>query len=457
MFQMVKYHPISLGALLAVFSLGMLPCNTHALDLIGALKLAEQNDPRFAALQARQAANKLESRVARSALLPQVGVKAGLSQVNTQQEPFAIPGTVFRIGGNSEFKQQDMSVSVVQPLFNLQAFRQYEAAQVNQSKEEQLLDEQLQGLMLDVTDRYLALIRAQELADLAQSREKLLEGRLRDAKERQKVGMLRKLDVMEIEAQRALASSDRLTAQANTQSAFNRLEALIGQSPDKLMQLKRDQDLAVPVPQDPKLWGKLAVRRSQALQAARFNLEALGKQRAAVDAEYLPQLNLVASVSKTDLSGGDGNSTAALLSNGRRDILGVEMRWDLFSGGRTHARAAQSAQLETAARRSLEAQEKNLLVEVSTLHDRIRTKVDQVQANVQLVAATQRNLEAIETGYKLGTHSITDVLNAETKLYAARNDLQTAKYDYLSSSLQLFAKAGMLSKPVIARFNAQLQ
>lgn len=428
-----------------------------ALDLIEAVKLAEKNDARFAALEARKSANQFEGQIARSALLPQVGFKAGVNQVNTRQDPYTIPNTSLKLGGNSDYQQQDLSLSVVQPLFNLQVFRQYEAGLLNQSKEEQLLDEQIQKLILDVSEKYLSVIRTQGLAELAASREKLLDTRLREAQEKRKVGLTRKLDVMEIEAQKALATSDRLSAQSNATLAKSQLESLLGQAADGLLQLKNESKLAVPLPQDPKMWAKLAIKRSQAMKAAKLNAEALGKQRQSIESEYLPQLNLIGSVSKSDISGGDSNPAASILSGGRRDTLGVEMRWDVFSGGRTKAKAAQAGQLEVAAQKNLEAQEKALGVEVMGLHERVHTKVNQVQANAQLVQATQKNLEAIETGYKLGTHTITDVLNAETKLFSARTDLESAKYEYLTGSLQLFAKAGMLSKPVIARFNAQLQ
>lgn len=67
-----------------------------------------------------------------------------------------------------------------------------------------------------------------------------------------------------------------------------------------------------------------------------------------------------------------------------------------------------------------------------------------------------QTFNALETGYQVGTHSIIDLMTAETRLDAARRDYAAIRYDYVIDTLRLHAAAGIIGEDVIERYNGWL-
>lgn len=205
------------------------------------------------------------------------------------------------------------------------------------------------------------------------------------------------------------------------------------------------------VPIDQESWKTLAKQRSPSLLASRLDIEVAEKERATVQAEYLPQVNAVASLSKRDVSGED--NLAISLNSGRTEQVGVELRWELFGGGRTTNRAKQLAQRNEALREDFRASEINLSNRVGNLFATTQNDAQRIKANRSAVASATASRNAIEVGYKLGTHSILELLAAENRLQSARQELDDAYFDYLQNSLNLHASSGVLYYSILARYS----
>ena len=62
-------------------------------------------------------------------------------------------------------------------------------------------------------------------------------------------------------------------------------------------------------------------------------------------------------------------------------------------------------------------------------------------------------MDATETGYKVGTRNIVDVLNAQQALYQAQYQYASARYQYIRDTLQLKQTVGSLSPDDIYDLN----
>ena len=89
-------------------------------------------------------------------------------------------------------------------------------------------------------------------------------------------------------------------------------------------------------------------------------------------------------------------------------------------------------------------------------HLQVLTNTARVNARNQSITSATSALEATQAGYEAGTRNIVDVLIAQRSLYQARRDYANARYDYISSLLQLKEVAGQLSPEDIYQLNAWL-
>ena len=77
-------------------------------------------------------------------------------------------------------------------------------------------------------------------------------------------------------------------------------------------------------------------------------------------------------------------------------------------------------------------------------YDGVLAGISRVKALGQAVKSSQTALEASEAGYRVGTRTSVDVLDAQRELYAARRDYARARYDYLINLLRLKQSTGQL-------------
>lgn len=427
---------------------------TQAMDLQEVLRLAEQRDPAFAAVRAARGAAEKTTDIARAALLPQVVVSGGISSNTLNQDKLVLVNNLPAVGGNTSYDTTEWSARLTQPVFNWTAFHQYEASRAQRSRDESRADEQYQQLTLKVAEAYFNVLRAQAAVDLARSREATLNKKLEDAKARLEVGLIPQLDVLEAEAQRDAAQSQRLGSEDQLNTASEALSTLIGQPIGTLARLRDTLPVLPPQPADINAWGRLSVQRNPSLQSARHDLAASESGLTALKGGYLPQVNFFASHS--DRSNSGSNSPSVTLNSGLTDVFGLEARWEVFSGGRTRASTRQAELQSEVLRQNLLSAEQQTANQTRSLYMTVRTDVSRLQASRRAVSSAAQTFNAIEAGYEVGTHNIIDLMTAETRLDAARRDYAAIRYDYVIDALRLHATAGIIGEDVIARYNGWL-
>ena len=79
-----------------------------------------------------------------------------------------------------------------------------------------------------------------------------------------------------------------------------------------------------------------------------------------------------------------------------------------------------------------------------------------MKALSQALVSNQSALEATELGYRVGTRTSVDVLDAERELFRAKRNLATARYDYVLNVLRLEQASGQLAEDDLSRVNGWL-
>jgi outer membrane protein len=435
----------------ATLALLCLPYTAQALTLLDAVKLAELKDPAYLSIKANLAAAKLGPDVARADLLPKISVSATVSSNRLQQDRTDLNGGLISLGGTTDYDSSDLIARITQPLFDLSAYRQYQSSLIQKARDETLAVDKLQNFRMQVVTAYIDVLRAEAELKLAQGRETTLKKRLEDAQLRLKLGMQAKLDVLETQAQFDQVKSQRIAANNIFDTKKNILASKVGIQQIELPPLKNNLPLIPFVPIDQSKWKALAKKRSPSLLASKLDIEIAEKDKSTIEAGYLPQLNIVASVGQRDVSGGD--NLAINLNNGRTEQVGVELRWELFGGGKTTNRSKQLALRNNALREDYHTREIEIDNRVGTLFLTIQNDAERVQANRSSVASAVASRNAIEAGYKLGTHSVIELSTAENRLQVAQQDRDRAYFDYIQNSLNLHATAGVLYYSILARYD----
>jgi outer membrane protein len=79
--------------------------------------------------------------------------------------------------------------------------------------------------------------------------------------------------------------------------------------------------------------------------------------------------------------------------------------------------------------------------------------VARVKARLRAIRSTESALEAIQTGYEVGTRNIVDVLEAQQRLFLSQFDYADSRYRYVLGLLELKQAAGTLTPTDIQEVN----
>jgi outer membrane protein len=118
-------------------------------------------------------------------------------------------------------------------------------------------------------------------------------------------------------------------------------------------------------------------------------------------------------------------------------------------------RQAQKQFLE--AQQRLEQQSRSTARETRDAYLGVNLSISRVNALRQALVSNQSALEATELGYRVGTRTSVDVLDAERELFRAKRDLATARYEYVLNVLRLEMASGQLTQDDLARANGWLE
>lgn len=373
--------------------------------------------------------------LARSALLPQlsVGADAGLGYIDTDQ-------------GDDSYEDTGLSLRASQTLFNRANAALVDQARLGVEGAEAEYLAAAQALILRVANAYFDVLRAQADVEFSQSELQAIGRQREQAERRFDVGLVPVTDVRTAQAQYDLAVAQEIAASNRLSTAREALRVISGVDAELLAPLADDLPLASPDPADIDAWVELA--REQ-------NLELVGARLAAESADVQVVVERGARYPTVELVGTGSTSTTTQL--GREDAtvaeLGLEIRLPLYTGGRIGAQVSQARAQAGAAEAQLTGVERAATQQARDGYRGVQASISRVRALRQALVSTQQSADATEAGFRAGTRTSIDVLQALRDVFRARSDYAGARYDYLLNLLNLKAAAGTLEEGDLAAIN----
>jgi NodT family efflux transporter outer membrane factor (OMF) lipoprotein len=322
----------------------------------------------------------------------------------------------------------------------------YEAA-VGQARAAEV-EAQAARLMLasNIARTYVSLAQAHDALAVAGREGERNGGLLKLGKQRVAAGLDNHMQLRQAESGIAAARQQAQAAQQQIDALRNALAALLGQGPDRGLQITAPQLLEAPAPRVPNVLPSELLGHRPDVVAARWQVEAAARGIDATQATFKPSVNLSAIVGLAAPNLGDLFGSDALLGFG-----GPALSLPIFDGERLRANLAKSnADYDLAVanyNQSLVA----ALREVADAVQSARALDAQVASATQARDAAAQAHDLARTRYRAGLGTQLDVLAAQRPLlqldqqlallraqrYAAAIDLDRA----LGGGLQLQAPA----------------
>lgn len=435
----VMRHLLAIGVLLACAA------PAAAENLMDVYRQAQLRDPLWAAARANYAANVERLPQGRALLRPTLNLSASTTETTSQKVKTPTINTTF------EYRTETYSLQLTQPIYRKQNFAGYTQGEALAAQAEFDLDNARQDLILRVTQTYLAVLSAQDVADFARAEKAAIERLLALAKRNFSVGNATLVDVHEAQAAFDLAAAQEIAAVNDLEIKREALRFLTGAPAAILAALARPIELVGPQPADMEKWAEESREHPQ-VKSQEQTLESARQEIEKNIGGHYPTLDLTATRSYSDAGGG----TQGFPVESTTDQIGLVLQLPLYQGGAISSKVREAAARKDEVEQRLESVRRQSAQQAREQYLAVLNGVARVRALEQAQASNQRALESTVLGYERGLRTNIDVVNAQRQLFRTRRDLSQARYDYLLARLRLKAAVGQLGEPELEDINRLL-
>ncbi len=410
-----------------------------AMSLSQAAELALEHDPAVAVARAQFDADAQASGIERASLLPSVDLQAKGSYAHTELTGIfgltkADAGTI-----KDDYPEWSAQANVRQALFRLDWSERSKRAKAFDSQADARLHSAQADVIANICHLYLDVALAQEQLVQTEAESKAVHRSFEVTQQRFDVDLVPGTDVKEARARDDLAQSRLISARRTLRDALDAFADSVGRPVSALPGIRRDAQLVTPEPADPEAWVKTAFQFNTDLIAARLAAEVARTDVKSRQADLAPRLDLVASAGRSDSQ----DYIFGQLSDDAR--IGLELNIPITDGGASRGRVREAQAMLVMREADLERIRLQTARDVRKLYRSVETASTEVQAlNRSLESATAAEA-ATRNGYDAGTRTISDVLDAQSRVAQTYRDWNTARYDLLTNTLTLKRANGTLS------------
>ncbi|MBE9562081.1 MAG: TolC family outer membrane protein [Proteobacteria bacterium] len=403
----------------------------QAQTLLELYELAKEHDQQLKIANSERLIILQQKPQAQAPLLPQVTLGSNIIENWNENAGQSVENSTigYNVSLNYVIYRQDLKIQLEQMDGKiLQAEANYETAK--------------QALIKRLADSYFAILAASDNIKFTLGAKKAFQKQLDDAKQRFEVGLIAITDVQEAQAGYDLAVADVIAAQNRLDNSYESLRVITGSYHEILATLKNQAPVLKPKITDLDVWTEIALQQNPQILAIQQGLEVatqeIKKQRAANS----PSVDLVSNYNHSDSFRGDENQFGNSVKGAS---VGLQLKYSLYSGGLVQSRIKEAQQRRIQTLSLLEQQRRTVQMETRQAFFNLLSNISKIKALQQALKSTKIALQAIKTGFELGTRTSVDVVNAQRDLLRAQSNYSTANYDYVISTLQLKKAAGMLS------------
>lgn len=414
-----------------------------AMTLSQALQEAVQRDPVVDISNAVFAAESQLGEQERSTLRPSVSVE-GQGFQNRSDSKFAFGQE------KDTYPSWSAYLTARQPLLRMDWFARGDRADLRDALAEEAQTDRRAQFIVRVCLRYLDTLLAEDRVRLAESEARAITESLSNTQKRYDVELVPGTDLKEAQARDDLSQARLLSERAALEDARDALQEITGYPRTPLPDLREDIQFPPLAPDTAAGWVNIAKQHNSALRLAELNVQLAKTNVESRKAEAMPSVDLIAEAGRND-------SSEYSLGQRQDDArIGVEMKIPIYAGGYNTSRVRE------AEARLMEAEADLARVSLETERT-MRTQFRAVDTAKAEAVAYDRALQsallaqrATAAGYDAGTRTITDVLDAQTRVADANRNRNAARLNLLIKLLELNATSGTLTAEMLLAVDAVL-
>lgn len=425
-------------------------------DLVTVYQQAVNSDPTFKEAYANYQIAQDNVPLSRSDLLPQISLTGEDFYQDTrtrQKNGETINGSVEGVQNTrTRNRSYQYELQLTQQIFNYTDWENLASASTSAKSAFATYTAAIQNLIVRTSQAYFNVLKAKDNLILTQAEARAFQRQYIQAKESYEVGVKTLTDVENAKAQYDSSRADVVAADNSLMDSREDLRAITNVYYPELQGLKR-LPLVKPVPADINAWVDKAQQRSWTLLAARYTLIAAGYNIKSAEGGHMPTVSLTSSYqNEYDHTLNQPNTNGRTLTF----QAGLNVSMPIYSGGQVSASVDQSVDQYRLASSQLEASYRQILNDTRQSYLGAISGISKVNADYQAIISNESSLKGTEEGYKVGTQTMLNVLQAEKNLYQAKKQYSNDRYDYIMSLINLKAAAGTLSVSDVGRINAWL-
>ena len=455
---------LSLALLGSTLWLG-LASTASATNFLQVYHQARLHDPLFQQAYANYMAAREARPEAWAVLLPQISATAGKTWTHSAGSSGQIGTTAsgglytYSLPSSSNSNAEQWSLNLTENLFSWTDWMNLKAADKQVAQAQATYEAAAQNLILRTATAYFNVLAAVDTLQAQQSSLKALTLGLEQAKERFKVGLIAITDVEQARAARDTAAAAVITAKQALANALAQLEVITGTEYSSLSEPGESLPLAMPHPASQSAWVQTSLKQNLTLIASRLGAAVARQNVRAAFGSDIPTVSLVASRSYS--SNGTTETIFGQVFRGQGSTtndreIGIEFSLPIFSGGGDQALIHQTQYQAMAAEDAVEQASRSTIQQARDAYLGVITGIANVRALRQALTSSETAFKATEAGYKVGTQTEVDVLNALSSLVSAQTNYATSRYSYINSILQLQYAAGTLTPAQVSIINGWL-
>ncbi|AHL34181.1 channel protein TolC [Pseudomonas brassicacearum] len=428
---------------LAVLPLGVLAGNGAAVSYIDLWQLhqeAQGADPRILRAQALIRSGEGNERAALGQLLPQLNASGSVNRSRRDDDLNRI-----------QYNGKRMAVMLNQVIYDPQVWRSYQKyVELARQGEYESDDTQVQA-SIDLSERYFAVLAAEDELSLVRSELDATERNLKRVNALYARQMAMVTDTLDLEARVDTLKADEIEASNKVQVSREAISELVGR--DVQEPLKRIGDnpaFSLPA-QAQDYWVQTALDSNPALHAREHSIRAADAAIGEAKAGHLPRLGLNLTAQRSDI-GYEG----ALTPRSDNLVASLDLQVPLYSGGSTRARVSTSESDKEVAEQELEALRRQVVKETRTAYLGMTAELSRIKATRRALESAEKSRIATEKAFAYGVKNAVDVLDSIKEEFRARRDFYQSQYKFVTSLLVLHRWSGRLGEGDIRRANEWL-
>lgn len=437
-----------------------------ATDLLEIYQLALENDPLLLEAEANRSATLENKPQAIASLLPALRFDGQLDReeaVSTGARQGFVGGPLVSFNQPSDANRYNWALELRQPIFNWASWVALKRADKTVAQAEADVEAARQELGVRVAQRYFNVLAARDTLEAEQANKEAIARQLEQAETRFEVGLIAITDVYESRAAYDQSVATEIEARRTLATARELLREITGSYARDLAAPGDDLPLLEPEPADQDRWVEQALAQNLNVESSRLAVEIAEQDIRSQRSGHMPEFDLVLRRSEFDSTAETGTVDQAgnpiTLDeefNSEADLIALQFRVPLYSGGAVSSRVRQAIHQKSAAQQRLErvARETERLARDSYLG--VVADISRVTAFKQALVSSETALRATEAGFDVGTRTSVDVLNSRGDLLRAHTNYRRARYDYLLNLTRLKQAAGTLSLDDMQQINAFL-